>query len=338
MKEPSRGYTTTAHLATNSPLVSVIVPVYNVAPYLREALDSAVHQTYHNIEIILVDDGSTDGSGSICDEYCSDSRVQVIHQENRGVSNARNVGLDRAAGDFIAFLDSDDAYHPEFVQRMLDKAESADIVICQYMNYQLSFNSKGQAAILAKEGIYDRTKALQELLCGKINVEVCNKLYRKELWNQVRFPENLVCAEDRSVCYRIFDLCNHVYYLEKPLYFRRIRPGSCTQTPSRKKAENSIEVREQIITFVEKHIPEVYSEKHLRMAKQSALMRIISAYLDGYMELLEIQAACKNIDPEELAFRVKTAYHMIRICPLLLKLIYPVYRFFRSVVRKVLKR
>ncbi len=94
------------------PLVSVIVPVYNVLPYLQEALDSLIGQTYRELEIILIDDGSTDGSGDVCDEYAErDQRINVIHQENKGLSAARNVGLDEANGDYIAFLDPDDAFH-----------------------------------------------------------------------------------------------------------------------------------------------------------------------------------------------------------------------------------
>ena len=102
------------------PLVSVIIPVYNVAPYLREALDSVIHQTYHSLQILIIDDGSTDGSASICDEYLSDPRVIVIHQDNRGLSNARNVGLDLMTGEYTAFLDSDDAYHPTFIENLVD--------------------------------------------------------------------------------------------------------------------------------------------------------------------------------------------------------------------------
>ena len=94
-----------------SGLISVIIPVFNVRPYLAKALESVIRQTYSHLEIIVVDDGSTDGSGDICDEFAArDERIKVIHQENRGLSAARNAGLDRAAGEYIAFLDSDDAW------------------------------------------------------------------------------------------------------------------------------------------------------------------------------------------------------------------------------------
>lgn len=105
---------------TESPLVSVIVPVYNVKPYLNEALDSVINQTYRNQEIILIDDGSTDGSGEICDEYATrDNRIKVIHQTNQGLSAARNAGLDIMHGSVISFLDSDDAFHPQMIEIML---------------------------------------------------------------------------------------------------------------------------------------------------------------------------------------------------------------------------
>ena len=129
-----------------SPLVSVIVPVFNVLPFLREALDSVIHQTYRNLEILIVDDGSTDGSGEVCDEYLIDPRVRVIHQPHQGLSAARNAALDRMAGalirvkdqvmagEIVAFLDSDDVFFPDAIQTMLSAMQrtDADIVMGGY--------------------------------------------------------------------------------------------------------------------------------------------------------------------------------------------------------------
>lgn len=116
------------------PLVSVIIPVYNVRPYLREALDSVINQTYQNLEIIIVDDGSRDGSETICDEYKADSRVKVIHQRNRGLSSARNTGMDNVTGEIIAFLDPDDVIHPDMINTLVTimQEQEADIVCCQH--------------------------------------------------------------------------------------------------------------------------------------------------------------------------------------------------------------
>lgn len=120
------------------PLISVIVPVYNVSPFLREAVDSVINQTWQNLEILLVDDGSTDGSGEICDEYLADPRVKVIHQENRGLSGARNTGLDRAVGEYIVFLDGDDALHPKMIERLYQALVlyDSDLAACGFNSYE----------------------------------------------------------------------------------------------------------------------------------------------------------------------------------------------------------
>ena len=129
------------------PLISIIIPVYNVAPYIREALDSAVNQSYKNLEIISIDDGATDESGQICDEYKTDPRLTVIHQKHQGPGKARNTGLDIATGEYIAFLDPDDAYHPDFIQLMLGAIEDADIIECQHEVHQLTLKSKGEPGL-----------------------------------------------------------------------------------------------------------------------------------------------------------------------------------------------
>ena len=160
------------------PLISIIIPVYNVASYLREALDSAIHQTYEKLEIIIIDDGSTDGSGEICDEYSDDSRVIIIHQTHQGVSAARNTGLELARGDYIAFLDPDDAYHLSFIRSMLEVTfrENADIVICKYYQLQtIKQMDAGEKRIIlpsAKPGAYSRKDAIRSLFDGELQIKI----------------------------------------------------------------------------------------------------------------------------------------------------------------------
>ena len=137
-------------------LISVIIPVYNVEKYLRRCIDSVINQTYKNLEIIIVDDGSTDNSSNICDEYTNkDSRVKVVHKENGGLSSARNVGIELAKGDLIAFVDSDDYIELEMYEKLkenMDKYDS-DIAICQYYN-SFKYSIKRQIGV-EEEKIYE---------------------------------------------------------------------------------------------------------------------------------------------------------------------------------------
>lgn len=171
--------------------VSVIIPVFNVHPYLIEALDSVRNQTYDNLEIVLIDDGSTDGSEKICDEYAYiDNRIKLIHQHNKGLSAARNVGLEIMTGDAVAFLDPDDKFHPDYINLMLTALQNynADIVICKaaakHTLGEMVWDSK-EIYSDTPDGLFDRKSSLQLHADGKINDGVWNKLYRKELWEKI---------------------------------------------------------------------------------------------------------------------------------------------------------
>lgn len=319
------------------PCVSVIVPVYNVAPYLREALDSAVCQSYRNLEIIIVDDGSTDGSSEICDEYRSDPRVRVIHQENRGLSNARNVGLDVSSGAYIAFLDSDDAFHPDFVRKMVDEIGDADVAVCRFEVHQGTLESRGQIYSRLKKRVCSREEALRALADGKINVSVWNKLYRRELWREIRFPDGHN-YEDIHTTYRIFDCCEHVKVLDHVLYLHRRRPGSITQVWTKKNIEDRKLAHDDLLTFVKTHTPEVFDEMDVRRIRGSWLRVMLVSYARGQVGLADVKAACEGVRPGELGFRVRMGYRIIRLCPGLLKILYPVYRPFRELARKILGR
>lgn len=254
----------------NSILVSVIIPVYNVASYLVEALDSVVHQTYENLEIIVIDDGSTDGSGKMCDEYAEkDRRFRVIHQENRGLSAARNVGLDIMTGEVVAFLDSDDAFHPDFIRTMIDamRQKSADLVVCKFVVFHTSglmrFEGNEKEKPTIDSGEYDSITVLRALADGMINDSVWNMLYHRKLWENIRYPVGHV-YEDTDTTFKIFNLCNTIYVLDQPLYLYRKRSMSITETHSPQNISDRISALFHFETFVKEHTPEIFSEEQLK--------------------------------------------------------------------------
>ena len=246
-------------------LISIIIPVYNVEPFLVEALESAVCQTYNNLEIIIIDDDSDDGSGEICDEYASrDHRIFVIHQRNRGLSGARNSGLDFANGDAIAFLDSDDALHQDYIKHMFSAMvrEKADIVVCKYSVHRTEglISQDAPQDVRPKEdmGTYDRAEALRAFVDRSIHTTVWNKLYRRRLWNKIRFPVGHN-YEDVDTLFRVLNKCGKCYGIQEPLYRYRIRGGSITNTPSWENQLDRMRAFVHLDLFIERHTPELYS-------------------------------------------------------------------------------
>lgn len=202
----------------SQPKISVIVPVYKVEPYLRKCLDSIVNQTYANLEIILVDDGSPDNCGAICDEYAArDDRIIVIHQANGGLSAARNAALDMATGDYIGFVDSDDWIELDMFEYLLTHAlaEDADIAFCGH------WDETPSGSLLQGWPRYerlDKETGLQALLedCGLHN-QVWDKLWKQDLFRDIRFPvgHNF---EDLAIAYRLFEASDKVLCLPEPKY------------------------------------------------------------------------------------------------------------------------
>lgn len=209
-------------------LISIIVPVYNVDLYLRDCLDSIVNQTYRNIEIIIVDDGSSDNSGAICDEYGSrDNRIKVIHQANSGVSEARNVGLDIAIGDYILFVDSDDWIDKEVCETVLELAieQNADIVCFGQKEYHLSGNVEVLA--VSKPCEIEKTELIKQLVFeyGVIRTGMINKFYSSKLFRNIRFPKGRT-YEDVSVFSHVVHLSNKIYVTNVVFYNYIVHEGS----------------------------------------------------------------------------------------------------------------
>lgn len=168
-------------------MISVIIPVYNVEPYVRRCLDSVVNQTYKDLEILVIDDGSTDDSGKICDKYKRDERVKVFHTENRGLSAARNLGLDNASGEWIGFVDSDDWIEPDMYEVLLKRAEEtgADIAEC---GFYIDYPSKYSTCTVNTEAVSSKD-ALNALINESLRTEVWNKIFRSNLFLNIRFPD-----------------------------------------------------------------------------------------------------------------------------------------------------
>lgn len=213
------------------PLISIIVPIYNIAEYASECIQSLINQTYKNIEIILVDDGSTDHSPAICDEFAEqDERIKVIHKRNGGLSDARNAGLDVATGEYIGFVDGDDWVDEDMYETLyhLIYEHQADISICTHYTElpnrtKVKYKSK-------KTKIFSSQKAIATLIEDKIIQNyIWEKLFKRELFTELRFPVGW-SFEDIALCYKIFHKARKIVLLQTPKYHYRTRPGSITNS------------------------------------------------------------------------------------------------------------
>ena len=206
---------------TTKPLISVIVPLYNAADTLRACVDSIRMQTHANLDIVLVDDGSTDGSGDICDGCAArDRRIQVLHQSNRGVSAARNAGLAAARGEFIAWLDSDDRYAPRTLEALLQalRTQSADIAACNYWNI-----TGGQRALrypnITRDRLFDRAEYMGYVLTKVASAVLWATLMPRRFYEGVVFPEDST-FEDIRVTYRLYEKAERIALVAEPLVYR----------------------------------------------------------------------------------------------------------------------
>lgn len=330
------------------PVISVIIPVYSVAPYVRESLDSVINQTYHSLEILVIEDGSTDESGAICDEYASfDPRITVIHQPHHNVSVARNTALDLATGDYIAFLDPDDAWHPSFAQTMLDTIlrENSDIVVCNYKTYhtteKLGQWEQGVLYPLISPGLYNRTQALHGLLDRRMGPVIWNKIYKRELWNDVRFPADLYAGTDYVGLFQVFFNCHSVYVIDRPLYMYRKHPGSLTAVYSTRILSSRILGRLYISDFLRAHSPQIFSKQQIRNYDKTALTTTMLNYTRCYekegSEYLKqlITDMADKIGIANCGLKTRIMYFMMRHSPGLLKCVYPAYLQIRLFVKKI---
>ena len=212
--------------------VSVIVPIYKVENYLDRCVNSILNQTYQNLEIILVDDGSPDNCPQMCDEYAKkDSRIKVVHKENGGLSSARNAGLDVMTGDYVTFVDSDDILDLSYVEKCIKvlKEENAQIVSCDYLRFSDEKEISNQVEQVNIK-VYTKKEALENTFKKPCNLEffvACFKVFKRYIFDNLRF-KNGVYHEDEFSCHHIFDKCEKFAVLNEKLYYYYVNDQSIT--------------------------------------------------------------------------------------------------------------
>ena len=230
--------------------VSIIVPVYNVEAYLEQCVESIKNQTYKNLEIILIDDGSKDTSGEIADRLCTtDNRIKVIHQQNKGMSSARNYGLDICKGDYICFIDSDDYIRDNFVEELLQACiiNSVDMAMC------FSFSIKDNKEILSNIKKETEILSSKEMCLRYMDPQyevVWNKIFKRNILNDIRFPLGRI-HEDAAVAYKMIWKATKVALIHEELYGYRVNySGIMRSKYTSKRYDEITAVKEAIVFFV----------------------------------------------------------------------------------------
>ena len=254
-------------------LISVIIPVYKVEKYVEKCIQSVINQTYENLQIILVDDGSPDNCGKICDEYAKkDHRIEVIHKSNGGLSDARNKGLEIAKGEYIGFVDSDDYIEADMYEVLYNllKQYNADVSICNFYTV-----SQGKISIKnADNGIneYNRIEILKEILLDKnIQSYAWNKLYKKELFDEIKYPIGKK-YEDIGTTFYLLEKCNKVVVTGKSEYYYINRQDSIVNNVTETTITDYIELIMQRYDYIEENIKELssYNKDYLKRILKTA--------------------------------------------------------------------
>lgn len=218
--------------AAKEPLVSIIVPIYNAEKYLEKCIESIVNQTYTNIEIILVDDGSPDNSAILCDEYAEkDGRIKVVHKANGGVSSARNAGLDIAQGDYVSFVDADDWIEPNYCSALLaGRAEDAELVVAETVNIYEDRRVYPQIPISGRYSLEGLKSDFQKLFSAGLINTPCAKLYRAETVDGLRFDESVALGEDILFNLAYMEKCENIVFIPNVIYnYNRMSEDSATK-------------------------------------------------------------------------------------------------------------
>ncbi len=312
------------------PIISVIIPVYKVEPYLRRCVDSVIGQTYQNLEIILVDDGSPDRCGEMCDELAQkDSRIRVLHKENGGLSDARNAGLDVMNGEYVGFVDSDDWISPNMYEVLLDRliAEKAQISCCGMVrctdngelfslnpNREEKFTLSGEAAQMELLRNYRITNSMND------------KLFSADIFNDLRMKKG-VLFEDMQLQYRCIAKASRVTYIGAPLYCYYMAPGSISRGKYTFKHYDEVLNSEERIRYYEEYFPNcvplAYAmhidicmsvvQKVLRIPEWKDLRQRLMQIVEGSLSEEVLAAMPRKIKYKRMLFKIHPSILLLAI-------------------------
>lgn len=327
---------------TMKPLISVIVPVYKVEEYLNKCIDSIINQTYYNLEIILVDDGSPDRCGEICDTYANkDNRVVVIHKKNGGLSGARNAGLDAANGNYIGFVDSDDWIELDMYEKMLEaiQRKDADIAVCKFNVVRTSSGDSG---------VNDENNSKIELLIGSsealkimysqepFDAAAWDKLYKRDLFDKIRYPLGIV-GEDLATTYKLFDKADKIVYINEFLYNYNVMNQSIMRSGFSEKKLQGLVSCEEILRFTEEKYPVLvpYAKERLAAACRFLVLDMVNTnYKNREIEIMLRNTLRKNlkyfVKSKCKSNRDKLITIMCAISPPFLRVLYIIKRNLRG--------
>lgn len=288
------------------PLISIIVPVYNVERYLSECLDSILAQTLTNFEVIAVDDGSPDNCGKILDEYSQkDKRIRVIHKENGGVSSARNAGLDIATGEYVGFVDPDDTIFPDVYEYLYNEAKSKDFDVVQCGCVQV--NENGEAVQYISCDVEREYENTNDMLCDFFNCiiinSVCTKIFKSKLFEKIRFRQNLRIAEDEMFVHDCLSKANRLKVTKKCGYCYTISNSSVIHSGISEKIFDNLIVLDRLNEIYKKN---EYVQKCFREHKAKMILDILfnvlttEKFLERLPELVE-----RTLDVKESIFKGK---------------------------------
>lgn len=280
------------------PLVSVIVPIYNTSEYLPECLDSIIGQTYQNLEIILIDDGSPDDSGWIADTYAErDPRIKVIHKENGGVTQARNVGIDHASGDYIAFVDSDDAITKDYFEILITYAKNHDADICFCISHIMGTPPNVERS--PEYYVFSREEAVKHLLQADLFGCGINKMYSASLWKDYRVPENIAINEDLLMNYTLFEKAWRICFIDRHKYLYRHREGSASRSGFNRKQLDTIRVNRIILdSLTDPELRSISMKRYCGVLSSSHKGALVTVGFDR--ECREIESTIRSMTPDWL--------------------------------------